>query len=112
MIYLIYGILAYLSIGITWIFYLAVMNLSRNKAHLTPVSKCFAYPMLGIGLVADMLFNFLWGTILFLEIPQELLMTARLKRHLNDHRLDWRDRNANWFCRNFLNPFDPSGDHC
>jgi hypothetical protein len=107
-----YALGAYLSIGITWVFYLAVMNLKRNRDQLTPIAKGFAYPMLAIGLVADVLFNFLWGTILFLELPRELLMTARLKRHLNDHKNDWRDRNAHWFCRNFLNPFDPSGNHC
>lgn len=102
----------YLSIAVTWIFYLAVMNLSRNKDRLMLVSKCFAYPMLWIGLVADMLFNFFWGSILFLEFPKELLMTTRLKRHLRDHKKDWRDRNANWFCYNFLDPFDPNGKHC
>lgn len=105
---------AYLSIGITWVFYLAMMNLKRNKEHLTPLAKCFAYPMLYAGMVSDLLFNIFWGSILFLELPRwgEWLMTARLKRHLRDHKKDWRDRNANWFCRNFLNAFDPSGDHC
>jgi len=103
---------AFLFIAYTWVFYLAVMNLKRNKEHLTPIAKLFAYPMLSVGLVADVLFNFIFGTILFLEPPKELLMTTRLKRHLKDHKKDWRDRNANWFCNNFLNPFDPSGNHC
>ena len=102
----------FLFIAYTWVMYLAVMNLKRNKEALTPITKVFAYPMLAFGLVADMIFNFTIGSRMFLEIPQELLLTTRLKRHLEDHRKDWRDRNANWFCQHFLNPFDPSGNHC
>jgi len=112
MTYLYVGLAAYLSIALVWIFYLAVMNLKRNKEHLTLLAKCFAYPMLWVGMVGDMLFNFFWGSILFLEFPRELLMTTRLHRHLRDHKKDWRDRNANWFCRHFLNSFDPDGKHC
>jgi len=102
----------FLFIAYTWVFYLAVMNLARNKERLTPVNKVFAYPMLWVGLVADMLFNFTVGSLMFLEVPQELLMTTRLKRHLRDHKKDWRDRNANWFCYHFLDAFDSSGKHC
>ena len=76
------------------------------------VSKFIAYSILPVGLLADVLFNFTWGSIIFLEPPKELLMTTRLKRHLADHKKDWRDRNANWFCKEFLNVYDPTGKHC
>lgn len=102
----------YISVIFTWVFYLALMNLKRNREELSIVTKIFAYPMIVIGVSSDVLFNFFWGSILFLELPKEWLMTTRLKRHLNDHKKDWRDRNANWFCRHFLNPFDPTGNHC
>jgi len=101
----------FLFIAYTWVFYLAVMNLARNKEHLTPVTKVFAYPMLVVGWFIDMLFNFTLGSIMFLEVPQELLLTTRLNRHLLDRHNDWRDKVADWFAKNFLDPFDPKGTH-
>jgi len=102
---------AYLLTALTLVFYLAVMNLKRNREALTPIVKVFAYPILAVGLVLDMIFNFTIGTLMFLEIPQEWLMTARLNRHLLDRHNDWRDKVADWFAKNFLDPFDPKGTH-
>jgi len=104
-------VLAYLLTTLTLVFYLAVMNLKRNREALTPIVKVFAYPALGVGLLLDLVFNFTIGTIMFLEIPQEWLMTARLNRHLLDRHNDWRDVVADWFAKNFLDPFDPKGTH-
>jgi len=87
------------------------MNLKRNKDSLTWVTKPFAYPFLWIGTVLDILFNFTIGIAMFLEIPQEWLLTARLNRHLTDRSDDWRDVVADWFAKHFLDPFDPSGFH-
>jgi len=110
--------LVLLSVGVAlfmaflWVFYLAVMNLKRNEAQLTPVAKAFGYPILWLGLVLDFLFNVIVGTVVFVELPKEWLLTGRLQRHLRDGKEDWRDGVARWFCHNFLNPFDPSGKHC
>lgn len=105
-------ILSFFLMSYMWVFYLAIMNLKRNRKSLTPLAKVVAYPMVALGLISDVLFNFTFGTLFFLELPKELLMTTRLQRHLNDNKNDWRDRNAQWFCHNFLNPFDSSGNHC
>jgi len=110
MTYLYVGVAAYLFIAVTWVFYLAVMNLRRNKANMTPmVLYCFGYPMLWIGLVLDLVFNIIFGTLLLLQLPAQLLMTSRLNQTLNDKYTDWRDRNSNWFARNFLDPFTLDG---
>jgi len=96
----------------TWVLYIAIMGFKKALPTMGIVSKFIAYSILPVGLVADMLFNFTWGSIMFLELPKELLMTTRLKRHLADHKKDWRDRNANWFCKEFLNVYDSTGKHC
>jgi hypothetical protein len=48
-------------------------------------------------------------TVLFLEIPRETTVTARLKRH-NRTGSGWRQRLAAWF-EPLIDPYDPSGDH-
>lgn len=100
----------YILLYVTWIHYLAIMNLSRNQRKLMPFAKFWAYNALAIGYPLDVLFNIFFGTIFFLELPKELLFTARCDRHLNDK--DWRGRNARFFCQNMLDPFDPKGTHC
>lgn len=94
----------------TWGMYLSVMNLMRVKDTLTLETKVFAYPLAFVGVVADALYNVVVGTVLFLELPQEWLLTKRLKRHLEDD--SFRGVIARWLCRHLLDPFDPKGTHC
>lgn len=68
------------------------------------------YISAAVALVSDVLFNFVFGTVSFLELPQEWLFTYRCSRHLKDR--GWRGKIARWFCRNFMDPFDPDGRHC
>jgi hypothetical protein len=94
-----------------WIFYLAVMNLQRvrDMGKLGTVAKVFGYPVLLVGYALDVLVNVTLMTVLFLEIPRETTVTARLKRH-NRTGSGWRQRLAAWF-EPLIDPYDPSGDH-
>lgn len=94
-----------------WIFYLAVMNLKRvrDMGKLGTVAKVFGYPVLLVGYALDVLVNVTLMTVLFLEIPRETTVTARLKRH-NRTGSGWRQRLAAWF-EPLIDPYDPSGDH-
>lgn len=94
-----------------WFFYLAVMSLKRAKdaGMLSSAAKVLGYPVLCVGLILDVLVNAFICTPLFLELPRELLVTSRLKRHNRTGR-GWRKRLAAWF-EPLLDPFDPSGDH-
>lgn len=94
----------------TWGAYLSVMNLMRVKETMTWETKLFAYPLAFVGVLSDFIYNVIIGTVLFLELPREWLLTARLKRHLNDN--DFQGSIARWLCRHLLDPFDPKGTHC
>lgn len=99
---------------VLWVHYLAIMALKRqrDKGKLTKTALAFATPILVVGLVLDVFFNLVFGSILFFpDFPRELLFTDRLQRHLeqSDGR---RLKIAKWFCRHFLDPFDPDGKHC
>ena len=94
-----------------WIFYLAVMGLkrARNAGLLNKTAVVLGYPVLIVGYVLDALSNIFVMTFVFFEIPQEMTVTARLKRHIKTSQ-GWRLRAARWFVP-LLDPFDPSGRH-
>ena len=105
-----YILIVYVAMALMWLQYLAVMNLDGNKKRLTFIAKLWAYPILLAGLLSDVVFNVVLGSLMYLEIPREWLFTTRCERHL--HADTWRGCLARWFCRNFLDPFDPDGGHC
>lgn len=94
----------------TWGMYLAVMTLLRHKDTLSIESKVFAYPLVAVGLVVDVVFNAIIGSAAFLEPPKEWLFTKRVSRW-NDSD-SWRGSVARWVCKHLLDPFDPDGTHC
>ena len=94
----------------TWGFYVSVMNLLREKDKLTWQTKLFAYPLAFLGVLTDFIYNVIVGTLMFLEIPKEWLLTKRLQRHLNEE--SWRGGLSRWLCTYLLDPFDPKGSHC
>lgn len=94
-----------------WVFYLAVMNLSRAKkaGQLSTTALILGTPVLIVGYLLDFIVNVFVMTLVLLERPQELTVTARLKRH-HAESTGWRLAVVLWF-EPILDPFDPSGDH-
>lgn len=78
---------AYLVLGMLFPAYPTIHRLHSEKVKVGIVMKFPIYTALLLGLVADVLFNVIWGTIIFRELPKEWLFTDRLKRH-------WRSENA------------------
>jgi len=95
---------------VLWALYLAVMNLKRNRDKATKTTWIMAFPVLIVGVIIDILFNWVIGSVIFLEFPRETVFTARLSRHSGCGT--WRAKIAEWFCKHFLDAFDPSGNHC
>ena len=94
-----------------YVFYCAVMNIKRvrDAGKLTPVGMAFGYPTLAIGLVLDLLVNTFVMTLIMAELPRELTVTSRLKRH-HASSTGWRLAVVKFF-EPVLDPLDPSGDH-
>lgn len=108
---LIYIVVAILVTYFLYVFYAAVMNIKRvrDMGKLNTMGKVLGYPTLFIGLVLDAIVNIFVMSVLLLEIPQELTVTSRLKRH-NRESTGWR-LNIVKFFEPVLDPLDPSGDH-
>lgn len=93
-----------------WILFLAGMNLARakNDGKLTLATKIFGWPVIIVTVLLDVILNITVMTVVLLEIPRELTISARLQRHNNT--TGWRKKVARVF-EQFLDPYDPSGDH-
>ena len=102
-----------LALYALWIFYLAVMNLKRaqDAGTLPRTALVFGYPVLLAGLLIDLFVNVFVASIIFLDPPRELTMTARLKRYASEQPKTWRASVSVWFAANLLDVFDPSGKH-
>ena len=88
-----------------WVFYLAVMNLKRNKANLVGVGRYAGATALAIGYLLDAYVNFTVLSLVLLEPPKELTVTSRLKRHYKRDGT-WGRKVALWFIP-LLEPYDP-----
>ena len=107
-------LLAYLlTLPVTsWVLYLAAMHLIRQKDGAPKVAATLAKVLWVPFLVQDWILNATWGSVLFMDLPRELTLTARLKRYHKDHPGTWRDVRARWICDGLLNHYDPKGKHC
>ena len=94
-----------------WLAFICVMGLKRAKdaGLLNKTAMALGYPILVVGYLLDAFVNVFVMTLLFLEVPEELTVTARLKRHIQTSN-GWRLRLASWFIP-ILDPFDPSAHH-
>lgn len=105
-----YALFAWFMLSATWVLYVAIMSLKvRHDAGQLPwPARLVGYPVLLVGAVFDILFNWLIGSVIFFEVPHEFLFTTRCHRH---HPAGtWRGATARWLCTNLLDPFDKG--HC
>lgn len=66
--------------------------------------RVIARAWLVVGLVADVAFNWIWGTVIFREFPKEIVFTSRIKRLVKSD--GWRGEKARQWAE-FLNAVDP-----
>lgn len=95
-----------------WVLYAAVMNFKRAKdaGTLSKIGLVLGYPPYIVGIFLDIYCNLIPLTILLMEIPLELTVSARVTRLSN--KGGWRGDAARWFCDDLLDDLDPSGKHC
>jgi hypothetical protein len=105
-----YSILLIVWMWFTYAFFLAVMHLRivRDTVGFTKWNFLFAYSILVVGLVLDAILNLLM-CIPLLDMPKEILLTAKFKRLIRED-MGWRGDVAEFFCNQFLNPADKG--HC
>lgn len=105
-------ILTLAACWLLWVFYVCVMRLKmlRDAGTLTAGQKVLGYPTLLVGLLLDLAVNLVVASALFVELPREWTVSARLWRHSNDDG-GWRKRLALWLRVQLLDTADPNGVH-
>ena len=101
----------YAAFLVTWVLYLAIMNLADKREQMHWFAKANAYLLLAIGYPVDALFNVLASAVIFQRLPKAWLFTGTLKwwvASADERRAKW----AAMLCTKLLNPFDPKGRHC
>ena len=106
-----------LALLYTWVFwgvYVLVMGFYRAKlsGRLGRVASVLGLPFLVIGATMDVLANMTVATVLFLQLPKQLLVTKRLQQIKAEQKGTWRYKIADYICENLLDIFDPRGEHC
>lgn len=96
-----------------WVTYIGVMGIYRAylDKRLSYVLMVLLSPFVLAGLLMDILANIFIASFVFLEAPQEWLVTQRLTRYLKEDR-GWRSMLAGKICVSLLDVFDPTGKHC
>jgi hypothetical protein len=96
-----------------WALYVFTMGVYRAKldGRLKGLNLVFAFPIALLAVIVDFLFNMTLATVVFLELPRELLVTARLQRYMAGPAT-WRRSIAVYTCDSVLDIFDPAGNHC
>ena len=101
----------YIAIG-SWLvlgmLFIGFPGMQRLKAHRDLFDwkvKTPIYLALFFGVLADVAFNSIWGTIIFRELPREWLFTYRLKRHWHGTDTVQKERARPWVTA--VNTVDP-----
>lgn len=101
-----------LATWLLWVFFLAVMHLqeARDAGRLTTWNTRTGYSVLFVGYLLDFTVNMTFAVLLFLELPHETTVSARIQR-LVLYGTGWRQKVAIWIRSALLATFDPSGRH-
>lgn len=119
MTYLLIPLALVLYSALCWIIYLGMMKIDKHWPKSWP--EWLQWPLIASTLVLDVILNIIVGTILFLDLPKELLLTARLQRYVTEPGASWSDlgakpswraKLAKFICKHLLDPYDPKGCHC
>lgn len=104
--------------AVTWLFYILFMVYSgfirakKSGAEIPKLSYALVAPVVAFGLVLDITWNVVFGSMLFLQVPWypgsghplKWTFTRRLRYWKDDPT--WRGKQARWWASH-LNPFDP-----
>lgn len=98
-----------LSLLLLWIFFVNVMTW---KTHIDKIPKWLQYilyPIAIFGYLWDVMFNWVFGTVIFLELPRKPTLSERMRRILLT-RDGWRWKLARYICLHLVEPWDQN--HC
>lgn len=106
--FLIYGVVSFF---ILLAFFANIMTFKKKADKLPKLIYYFLYVIGYAVFICDILWNIIFGSVLFFELPSKkrLTLTARMK-HLILFDEGWRFKVAYFICRYIVEPWD--WNHC
>ena len=95
-----------LALYLLWLGYVFTMHVLAQWDTLHWSAKILGAPPALLAYLLDVAVNLTIASVVFVDLPREATLTARLHRY----RRGWRHTVARFICERLLNPFDP--DHC
>ena len=99
---------------VLWLLFIPAANLvNRHKqGKLNETETLLGKIYVGFFVVADILFNYSYGSIIFVSLPPKgcHTLTARLKYYLRNEPASWRGEMSYFMCRYMIEPWDMG--HC
>lgn len=84
------------------------------KKYADKIPKPLHYPLILIaifGYIIDVLFNIIYGTVIFWELPKHLTLSSRLREILiREDESAWQFKIAYFMCHYMIEPWDYN--HC
>jgi len=102
-----------LTLWFLWILYVAMMNIQEavSRDNLPWQAKIMVAPTSLVFDIVEFVANVLVCTLIFLDRPKEITVSARLRRYAADpDQYGWRLTIVR-FVKPMLDPFDPKGPH-
>lgn len=104
-----FAFVGFVSFIILWVLFTNIM-VWKEKEHFIPTwLKFFLYPIVAVAYILDVLFNWIFGTVLFLQLPKKPTLSERLRRILLTED-GWRWGLAFHICKHYIEPWDQG--HC
>lgn len=106
-----------------FLWYLLAMYWLRRQSQIRTWNFVVYYavlPLLYAGVVIDVIYNIIPGSIIFLQLPRygkragrkrEITLSMRL-HNIRTFGWGWRLMVADFICERILNPYDPKNHHC
>jgi len=114
MIFLLHHLAMFIaSMFALWLFFVNVMTWKHYEERIPKFIKPVLYGIAVAGYLFDIVFNVIYGTIIFLRVPHyhRLTLSARLAHILVvETPSSWRWKLAYVFCTKLIEPWDPN--HC
>lgn len=82
---------------------------AHHERKLNGLLWVLCLPFVAISWVIDVAHNVTVFTVVFCELPRELTVTERLKRHVKQQT--FRGKLARWIADTLLNSFDHTNNH-
>lgn len=104
-------LIVWTSLVVFYVLYVFSINIWESRKEISNFTLGAVAPVLLLMIMTDFVMQMTLFSLFFMDIPRNLLVTARLKRY-RAQPSGWRKRFADALCTRGLNTMAPTKFHC